>query len=125
MYELKPCPICGEAMNLAIMHNRWAVGKAYYVQCRTGMCINGESIARENTESAITAWNALPRVLQWTDKPPTEPGLYLVRMRKSGAVFPQYVNEKDIENGFLDTFSDDWAHVAGPISMPEFDKNDG
>ena len=76
-------------------------------------------------KEAIEEWNALPRVLQWTDKPPTEPGLYLVRMRKSGAVLPQYVDEKDIENGFLDTFSDDWTHVAGPISMPEFDKNDG
>lgn len=74
--ELKPCPICGEAMNLAIMNNRWAPGKLYYVQCLSGMCINGKSIAHESVETAVSAWNALPRALVWTATPPAVPGFY-------------------------------------------------
>lgn len=74
--ELKPCPICGEAMNLAIMNNQWAPGKLYYVQCLSGMCINGKSIAHESVETAVSAWNALPRALVWTTDVPREPGFY-------------------------------------------------
>lgn len=74
--NLKPCPICGEAMNLALMNNRRDPKKRYYVQCLSGMCINGKSIAHESVETAIAAWNALPRALVWTTEPPAVPGWY-------------------------------------------------
>lgn len=115
--KLKPCPSCGDADNIDLEND----GFFFFVSCACG-CSGPHFPSRKE---AIEEWNALPRVLKWTDKSPTEPGLYFIRMGKSGAVLPQYVDEKDIENGFLDTFSEDWTHVAGPISLPEFDKNDG
>ena len=113
--KLNPCPSCGKTDTVTL--NAFFRFVFCLCGCRGPHC--------SSAYEAIDKWNALPRVLKWTDKSPTEPGLYLVRMRKSGAVFPQYVDEKDIENEFLDAFYDDWTHVAGPISLPEFDKNDG
>ena len=37
----------------------------------------------ESRGVAFFEWNALPRPLRWTKEPPTEPGLYWYRNKKS------------------------------------------
>lgn len=101
--ELKPCPICGENMNLMVMKNNHpiAADKPYYIQCGNG-CLCAGPTASATADAAITAWNALPRAphitpndadckgcperrppqpaLVWTDEPPKVPGWYWQRV---------------------------------------------
>lgn len=60
--ELKPCPICGENMNLMVMKNNHpiAADKPYYIQCGNG-CLCAGPTASATADAAITAWNSLPR----------------------------------------------------------------
>lgn len=98
--ELKPCPICGENMNLMVMKNNHpiAADKPYYIQCGNG-CLCAGPTASATADAAITAWNALPRAphitpndadckgcperrpgLAWTTEPPKVPGWYWQRV---------------------------------------------
>lgn len=98
--ELKPCPICGENMNLMVMKNNHpiAADKPYYIQCGND-CLCAGPTASATADAAIAAWNSLPRAphitpndadckgcperrpgLEWTTEPPTVPGWYWQRV---------------------------------------------
>ena len=133
--ELKPCPICGENMNLMVMKNNHpiAADKPYYIQCGNG-CLCAGPTASATADAAITAWNSLPRAphitpndadckgcperrppqpaLVWTDEPPKVPGWYWhkensgeIRMIGVGVDLSEY-----------ESLPGQWA---GPIPMPE------
>ena len=79
--------------------------------------------AERNPDSAIAAWNTLPRALTWTHEPPKVAGKYWWRPvgKKIGRIRDMFMRNGEV--GFLDRndrfikdISDgEWA---GPISPP-------
>lgn len=70
----------------------------------------------DTEESAIAAWNALPRALTWTHEPPKVAGIYLIR-----SIFD---DEQQGDVGVITVktpFDYDKSHFmqfAGPIPLP-------
>ena len=140
--ELKPCPICGENMNLMVMKNNHpiAADKPYYIQCGNG-CLCAGPTASATADAAITAWNALPRAphitpndvdckgcperrpgLAWTTEPPTVPGWYWWRWHKGAEAIPLEVREGlivEYPRRTLRAVADIGGQWAGPIPMPK------
>jgi hypothetical protein len=70
-----PCPACGGES--VIIRSSFPSNKKR-VHCRCGM--GGPLLQTE--ESAISAWNSLPRALTWTNEPPKVAGWYHWRSGK-------------------------------------------
>ena len=68
--ELKPCPICGENMNLMVMKNNHpiAADKPYYIQC--GAVSKHDHVAGHSEESSTA--HHTPLVLRCPQKRPSE-----------------------------------------------------
>ena len=146
--ELKPCPICGENMNLMVMKNNHpiAADKPYYIQCGNG-CLCAGPTASATADAAIAAWNSLPRAphlthndadckgcperrpgLAWTTEPPTVSGNYWWICGQEQPDEPQMVNVVLSEGRFHFFFhysegpffhECDSCRWAGPIPGPE------
>lgn len=146
--ELKPCPICGENMNLMVMKNNHpiAADKPYYIQCGND-CLRAGPTASATADAAIAAWNSLPRAphitpndadckgcperrpgMVWTTEPPTVPGWYWYQCCFSPARIAQ-IKYRGLDTdrmiaSFAGNKEDEWvenmaALWAGPIPGPE------
>lgn len=127
---MKPCPHCGH--RAALWDGNPDGSQGVYVFCEEcGM--HGPLTIEMEEESAIAAWNALPRRLKWTKEKPTEPGWYWWRFEKNIVphmvyvvhestmrpvqtdrmliLYPNSKKELDVE-----TRGGEWA---GPIPEPE------
>lgn len=69
--NLKPCPYCGDD-NPAIIEGNGM----HRVTCQNAWCMLMFGPIMGSEEKAISAWNALPRRLQWTKEKPESPGWY-------------------------------------------------
>lgn len=99
--ELKPCPICGEKNDLAVMYNRWNAMPCHAVLSRAG---------RRSAHASSCSF-------EWSAHPPTEPGWYWhVNVRhKNEASIVHY--SATALNAIRNISGDErWA---GPIPMPE------
>ena len=108
MIELKPCPACGSEAIITGCGGLRAICKNWDCQ------MTGPRMYTR--KDAITAWNALPRPLRWTNEPPAEPGWYWFRnMHTKGEIYlPQIVHTVQIK-GRKPHPADEWA---GPIQEP-------
>ena len=113
-----PCPACGKNSDLSVQHFEMFKLAMFRVDCYD--CgVSGPS--GDNEDSAIAAWNALPRALTWTHEPPKVAGWY-------------WCSDNDDSNGYpLISHYDAWAikeflpkindgktrfKWAGPIAPP-------
>ena len=71
--QLKPCPACG-SVNCRLIEREMSA----YVVCDFKGCWMSGPI-KEYADSAIAAWNQLPRALTWTTEPPKVAGWYFQR----------------------------------------------
>ena len=111
-----PCPACGSIDCECL----FAEDEMYSVDC-VDCSMRGP--AERNPDSAIAAWNTLPRALTWTHEPPKVAGKYWWRPvgKKIGRIRDMFMRNGEV--GFLDRndrfikdISDgEWA---GPISPP-------
>ena len=68
-----PCPACGKNSDLSVQHFEMFKLAMFRVDCYD--CgVSGPS--GDNEDSAIAAWNALPRAPRWTHEPPKVAGWY-------------------------------------------------
>ena len=115
-----PCPACGSIDCECL----FAEDEMYSVDC-VDCSMRGP--AERNPDSAITAWNKLPRALTWTHEPPKVAGWYWCRECKSGVTlcvevygassFLLFGSKRDDFNPQRPVTVDgiEWA---GPISPP-------
>ena len=109
-----PCPACGSIDCECL----FAEDEMYSVDC-VDCSMRGP--AERNPDSAIAAWNAIPRALPWTDEPPTVIGWYFRRFWrgwiKNRWDTPDiiYVDNEHIKRGVRKIGGTQWA---GPISPP-------
>ena len=111
MPELKPCPHCGSVNCRLIEREMTAYGVCDFKGCWMSGPI------KEYADSAIAAWNQLPRALTWTHEPPVVAGWYW--MRQQGEIFDliQHYNQADIDGGFdNERRLKQWS---GPIPEPK------
>lgn len=73
--QLKPCPACGGQAQSDAGHDGSHV--VYWVEC-CGCEMTGPML-RTDMDSAIAAWDQLPRALTWTTEPPKVAGWYWMR----------------------------------------------
>lgn len=118
MTELKPCPYCGGS---AAIYNTNTV----FVECKD---CHASGPYKKTVQSAIKAWNALPRTVRWTQEPPTEPGwywykdmdwdrqiVYVFYDSVHRGIFVQIMEEYPYSRN-LNELKGEWA---GPIQEPE------
>ena len=82
--ELKPCPKCGST---SVKH--FVYDDGYGVFCRR---CQFELYPHKLEKVAAEEWNAMPRPLQWTSEPPTEPGWYWYRLNERDNISITYVD---------------------------------
>lgn len=74
--KLLPCPACNDEASILenVIDNPWGGDiTVYSVQCiRCGLLTGQYGYKRQVLEH----WNAIPRVLRWTNEPPNVPGRY-------------------------------------------------
>ena len=79
---LLPCPVCGgegDIIDNFERDNKSHVVVGWFAYCEKG-CL--ATRVRGSREEAAALWNALPRALTWTNKPPKRPGWYWCRDAK-------------------------------------------
>ena len=110
-----PCPACGSIDCECL----FAEDEMYSVDC-VDCSMRGP--AERNPDSAIAAWNSLPRALRWTHEPPKVAGWYWWRTSKGQNVNTIQVWSRSGVLGYcLDTeFITDLnrGEWAGPIPAP-------
>ncbi len=106
-----PCPACGaDSYSIQIIYDQ---NNNFWDECCECEMRGPRCPTRE---SAIAAWNALPRALPWTDEPPKVAGVYLIRSIFDG--------EQQGDVGVITVktpFDYDKSHFmqfAGPIAPP-------
>lgn len=127
MPELKPCPACG-SVNCRLIEREMSA----YVVCDFKGCWMSGPI-KEYADSAIAAWNKLPRrpdyndvdcagcperrrgYLTWGEEPPKVAGWYWLRdVSHKGEATTLYMSQSQVER--LKTYpGEEWA---GPIPEP-------
>lgn len=116
--QLKPCPYC-QSDNVGVECSRGVADDGMIRHFYYGFCgdchMAGHDVSNEEgegiaEEQAAEEWNAMPRPLQWTSEPPTEPGWYWQRRDKEDTPLPVRVeNVGDCPTA---------AQWAGPIHEP-------
>ena len=110
-----PCPACGSIDCECL----FAEDEMYSVDC-VDCSMRGP--AERNPDSAIAAWNSLPRSLRWTHEPPKVAGWYWWRTNKGQNVNTIQVWSRSGVLGYCfdtefitDLNRGEWA---GPIAPP-------
>lgn len=105
--KLLPCPVCG--YNAEVYENSCVTGRKY-VSCQNNECDVSGPFA-DDKENAVKKWNAIPRVLKWTDDPPRKDGWYWIKHNN---------DKQTIGHICIDLLQYDIADYlfAGPIPEP-------
>jgi hypothetical protein len=110
-----PCPACGSIDCECL----FAEDEMYSVDC-VDCSMRGP--AERNPDSAIAAWNSLPRALTWTHEPPKVAGWYWWRISKGQNVNTIQIWSRSGVLGYCfdtefitDLNRGEWA---GPIAPP-------
>ena len=106
-----PCPACGSVDCECL----FAEDEMYSVDC---VDCSMRAPAERNPDSAISAWNTLPRALRWTHELPKVTGTFFVRdiryKEEAGLV---YISSQQAAR-LLDKGPSPFIQYAGPISPP-------
>lgn len=107
--QLKPCPAC-RSVNCRLIEREMSA----YVVCDFKGCWMSGPI-KEYADSAIAAWNRLPRPLKWTHEPPKVAGWYWWRdVSHKGEATTLYMPQPQVER--IKTYpGEEWA---APIPAP-------
>lgn len=102
---LLPCPACKR--HSAGITRTNGTGVAFVMCRRIGCALSGP--IRKTDKAAVTAWNAMPRALEWADNPPQVPGWYWYKTSSHLGItkFPE----------LCDRTREGWQW-AGPIPEP-------
>lgn len=110
-----PCPEC-HSLSVGLCSGTDEITHELYNQAFCTSCgVSGPKVFADEI-SAISAWNALPRALPWTNEPPKVAGIYLIRSIFDG--------EQQGDVGVITVktpFDYDKSHFmqfAGPIPLP-------
>ena len=110
--QLKPCPICG-SVNCRLIEREMTA----YVVCDFKGCWMSGPI-KEYADSAIAAWNQLPRALTWTAEPPKVAGWSWCRM--SMLNMPRCVEVYGSEDGLRFGSGESWREPSTSVEDPDF-----
>ena len=107
MPEMILCPHCGAE----------SVTEEYFGEYQIGCPLCGANGPyADSIDSAISAWNSLPRALTWTHEPPKVEGVYLMRHMFDGEQ-QGAVGVITVKTPF-DYDKSHFMQFAGPIVLP-------